>query len=283
MRKTQKYFLLATLFAVVAMIPGGLLMAQPVHYEVFLLAGQSNMDGRGQVKDLIGPLAPYANPQPNVMINYSGGGLKRPVTLSDGLQPLRPGFSCWPGKPNTLPSGTFGPEVSFGAAISQALPEKKILLIKCAEGGTTLLRDWNPNQREKLYDRFIQFVRSTQQMIAANGDSCEIRGMLWHQGEGDIGKPSGVYGAVLTEFINHVRADLGAPKLPFLIGQICYYERATRANIFADQWSVAKSIPFTAVVESKGLVTFDKGTHFDAASQIELGNRFAKEMLNNLR
>jgi hypothetical protein len=58
------------------------------HYDVFLLAGQSNMDGRGAKKDLTGDLAKWAAPRPEVLINFRAGGLHRPLTLSEGFRTL---------------------------------------------------------------------------------------------------------------------------------------------------------------------------------------------------
>jgi iduronate 2-sulfatase len=259
------------------LLTGLLNVARADHYDVFLLAGQSNMDGRGAVKDLQEDLAPYATTSSNVRIHFSAGGLRRPLTVSDGLQPLAPGFSGTPGnKPGALPTQTFGPELSFGPAIAKALPGRRILLVKFAEGGTSLGVDWNPGAKDKLYENFIRFVRTTQDMLKANGDTGAIRGMLWHQGEGDAGMAPGKYQAALTEFISRVRTDLELPELPFIIGQV--YDKPSRQSLIADQKATAQSVPFTGFAEADDLTTWDAGTHFDAKSQIELGKRFAREM-----
>ena len=113
------------------------------------------------------------------------------------------------------------------------------------------------------------------------GDTFVIRGMLWHQGESDAGQPAGAYKKNLEALIASVRSDLGLPKLPVLIGQV--NNNGKRDNIFADQKTVVSTVPDTYLVESTGLETWDHGTHFDAKSQIELGNRFAREMLKHLR
>ena len=254
--------------------------AKGVHYEVFLLAGQSNMDGRGKTADLTGELAKYAAPLPSVGITLSTGGLRRPLVLSKGVEPLQPGFTGTTGGATTLPSPQFGPELGFGHTLAAAWPGQHLLLIKCTEGGTNLNRDWSPNEKQKLYSRFIEFVRSSQAAIAAQGDTLEIRGLLWHQGESDAGQPVGAYKKSLTALINQVRADLALPKLPVLVGQV--YNNGKRDNIFADQKAVAEAVPLVWLVESSGLETFDKGTHFDAKSQIELGRRFAVEMRKHL-
>lgn len=263
---------------------GHLTLAQAAHYEVFLLAGQSNMDGRGKVTGLTGELEQYAKPRADILIHFSAGGLHRPHSVSDGFQPLQPGFSGGmpSGKaPCPLPAPTFGPEVTFGPAIADSMPGKHVLLVKFAEGGTNLSSDWNPNQKGKLYENFIKFVQETQKMLQAKGDTFEIRGMLWHQGESDAGQPAGQYQAALTELIARVRGDLGLQKLPFLIGQV--YDNSLRNNVIADEKAVAQAVPLTAFVDTTGLETFDKGTHFDAKSQIELGKRFAREMTHILQ
>ena len=264
-------------WAVVFIVSGAVHTAMSEHYEIFLLAGQSNMDGRGAVGALTGDLGIYAPANTNILIHFSAGGLKRKLTVSDGFQPLAPGFSGTPGNiPNALPTKTFGPEVSFGPAMAEALPGKHVLLVKFAEGGTSLGSDWNPNAKDKLYENFIRFVRKTQAMLNERGDTFAIRGMIWHQGESDAGMPAGQYQVALTELITRVRGDLGIKELPFVIGQV--YAVPNRERTIADQKATAKAVPYTGFAEADGLTTSDKGTHFDARSQIELGKRFAREM-----
>ena len=251
---------------------------QEPHCLIYLLAGQSNMDGRGNVKDLTGPLAKYAQPLPAVSICFAAGGLHRPYRENQGLEPLQPGCSGTPAKAGGKPpANTFGPELGFGHAMAEALPGRKILLIKVSEGGTNLSSDWNPDATGKLYAQFIKFVQATQQKITEAGGTSEIRGLLWMQGESDAGSSTEQYQTRLAGLIARTRADLKIKELPFLIGQV--YDNGKRNTVIAAQKAVAKAIPATAFVEADGLQTFDKGTHFDAASQIELGKRFAREML----
>jgi iduronate 2-sulfatase len=48
--------------------------------------------------------------------------------------------------------------------------------------------------------------------------------------------------------------------------------------VIAGEKAVAKAVPHTGFASVDGLTTGDKGTHFDARSQIDLGKRFASEM-----
>lgn len=257
--------------------PGGV---KP-EYDIFLLVGQSNMDGRGPVAGLRGDLAKFAQARPDVRIGYSIGGLHRPLRVSDGFEALRPGCSGTPKNAGgTPPTNTFGPEVSFGAAMADAFPGRKILLLKVAEGGTSLAADWDPQQPEKLYARFLRYVESAQAKIRDEGGTGQLRGMVWMQGESDSSLPAGKYRELLTAFIAKVRADLAAPALPFVIGQV--YDNGKRDQVIAGQKAVAKEVPATGFVPADDLKTFDSGTHYDAASQIKLGAACAKEMLRLL-
>jgi len=255
--------------------------ARAEHYEVFLLAGQSNMDGRGDKQHLVGELASYAKPQPDVLIAFAAGGLHRPLTLSQGFVPLEPGYSGTPGrKAGGLPTGTFGPEVSFGRTMANGLPGKHVALIKYAEGGTNLRTDWNPDKKGSLYVKFIDFTRQSLKGLKDRGDTCEIRGMIWHQGESDASLPPAQYQRMLTEFINRVRADLAIKDLPFVIGEV--FDNGKRDVVRAAQQTVATTVAGAHFASSQGLATFDAGTHFDAPSQIKLGQRFAEPLLKLL-
>jgi hypothetical protein len=256
--------------------------ARAEHYDVFIVSGQSNCDGRGSAAALTGPLAKWAESQKDVLIAYSCSTLRGPALGSDGFKPLQPGWSVAPGKnrPKALPSGTFGPEVSFGAAISKAMPGKHIALIKFTEGGTSLKKDWNPDIRGRLYDAGVAFVTKSLKELQDKGDTCEIRGMIWHQGESDAGLPAEEYQTLLTTFITRVRTDVGAADMPFGIGDL--YDDGKRDKVRAALKATAGAVPHAFFVSVDGLKTSDKGTHFDAAGQIELGERYAAGMMKVL-
>lgn len=239
------------------------------HYTIYLLAGQSNMDGRGKTADLKGRLARYAKPLDKVLIRYSSGGHKRKLRESDGLIPLQPGCNENPAQ--------FGPELSFGHAIAAARPQQNILLIKVSEGGTSLRNDWNPTKEKSLYHRLIHLTGETRDHLAEQKATCEIAGMIWHQGESDASHAD-QYAERLTTFITHLRTDLEAPQLPFVIGEICLDNPAYQ-DLIAAQKKVAESVPAVGLASSKKLTTHDKNVHFDFSSIIELGQRFAKELL----
>ncbi len=251
-------------------------------YDVFLIAGQSNCDGRGAASELTGPLAKYAQPRSDVIIAYSCSTLRGARLDSGGFKPLQPGWSVAPGKnrPKAVPSNTFGPELAFGHTLADSMKGKHIALIKFAEGGTSLKKDWNVDVRDRLYEAMIAFVNQSLKDLTDHGHGVQLRGMIWHQGESDAGLPAEEYQELLTAFITRVRADLKTPQLRFGIGEV--FDNGKRNAVRAAQKKVGATVAGAYFVPSTGLKTFDGGTHFDAASQIELGTRFATEMLKKL-
>ena len=248
------------------------------HYELFIVAGQSNCDGRGPAASLTGDLAKWAKPQDDVLITYSCSKLRGPVLTSDGFKPLRPGWSVAPGKnkPKELPSDTFGPELAFGRGMADKLKDKKVALIKFAEGGTSLAKDWNPDAKDRLYPAFLDFTRKSLKELKDKGHTHTLRGMIWHHGESDAALTAEEYQKMLTAFIARVRTDLETPALVFGIGEV--FDNGKRDTIRTAQKATAEKVKGASFVSADKLKTHDMGTHFDAASQLELGDRFAAGM-----
>ena len=244
---------------------------------VYIFAGQSNMDGRGKKSDLVGELARWAKPQADVRIAYSNSDQRGPYA-TDGLVPLEPGFSVPPGtKERKLPGDTFGPEVSFGRAIADACPGERIVLIKFSEGGTNLQNDWAPDKNKSLYPQFLAFVQKSLKSLSDAGETPQLAGVIWHQGESDAKLAEGEYQKLLTAFIARVRTDLASPDLPFVIGEV--YDNGKRDRVRAGQRATAAALSNVKFASAENLKTSDNGTHFDAASQIELGQRLARALI----
>ncbi len=117
------------------------------------------------------------------------------------------------------------------------------------------------------------FIAALDQARPALGGEVRLRAVVWHQGESDAELPAGAYHALLTAFIARVREDLGEAHLPFVVGEV--FDNGKRDAVRAAQRAVASEIPGVVFVPATGTVTWDKGTHFDAASQLEMGRRYA--------
>ena len=264
-------------------ILGGLLLAAFVlgsqsacvaeHYDIYLLAGQSNMDGRGKVSDLSDS---QQKPMEQAIIYY-----RNPPFTSDGWQPLKPGYSRPPKFKGELPSPTFGIEIGFAHAMVKAQPNTKLALIKGSKGGTNLRSDWKPGEKGDTesqgpqYRDFIKTIKLATADLTKRGDTYTIRGLLWHQGESDA-KKAKLYSSRLEKFIKRVREDVRVPALPVVVGEV--FDNGNRDKVRKAIQNVAKANSTVGLVTSEGTTTWDPGTHFDAASQLLMGTRYAKQM-----
>jgi hypothetical protein len=217
--------------------------ATPV--KVFVLAGQSNMEGQAVV-DLGGTdynggkgtlQAVLADPatgaawahlrakdgqwtvRDDVWARYTPEG-KQPRTGALGL-----GFTPY------LDAHHFGPELEIGQVLGNAI-DAPVLLVKTAWGGKSLYVDFRPpssgGTAGPYYRRMISDVQDAIAHVgddfpALKGRRTELAGLIWYQGWNDGCDPKRAvpeYEQNLVNLINDVRRDLGAPKLPVVVGEL---------------------------------------------------------------
>lgn len=249
--------------------------ANAAQYDLYLLAGQSNMDGRGRAADLS---AAQRRPSERTIIFY-----RNPPHASDGWQSLTPGFSIPPKHKGGVPSPTFGPEIGFAAAMETAQPDRRFALVKGSKGGTSLRRDWNPGVKGKpesqgpVYRNFIETVRLATDALVKDGHTFQLRGLLWHQGESDSKSGADAHYRRLVEFAARIREDLNARDLPIVVGEV--FDNGKRDAVRVALRRLSESDPACALVSSAGTTTWDPGTHFDAKSQLLMGRRYAEALL----
>ena len=254
------------------LLPLGLAGAE--EYDLYLLAGQSNMDGRGLTEDLT---EAQLSGLENAIIYYRNVSIE-----SEGWSPLQCGFSKPPKFKGGIPAPTFGPEIGFVQAISKAQPDRKIALIKGSKGGTNLRRDWVPGEKDNkesqgpCYANFLETIAMATQKLSDEGHTYRIRGLLWHQGEGDSKAATEVYQRRLLGFSDRIRQDLDIPDLPIVVGEL--FDNGKRDKTRAAIRLVGQSSPLYGLVTADDTTSHD-GTHFDAASQLLMGTRYAEQIL----
>ena len=254
---------------VIAMGLAGAILPASAATKVFLLAGQSNMDGVGRGAELVGPLAKYSGQQPGVKIWDHAS--RKWVTLSSSM------------------NGNigFGPEVSFGYKMHAAFPHDSIYLYKYALASTNLYFEWNPNGAGTsfpCYDTFKSGGLAAVQALKDAKRSPIIAGMLWMQGEGDASNPywAAAYQKNLIDFIAHVRRDFNTPDMPFVIARIIksYGTPENNALVRAAEVTVPTLVPHTTWVNTDDLqLSQAVPLHYGTQGQIDLGNRFAIKIL----
>ena len=197
--------------------------------KVFILAGQSNMQGHGRVEgdsdhnEGKGSLTYLAENDPKYesLRKGSGSWVERDdvsVWYLGRKGKLAPGFGAR--------DGLIGPEYGFGQVMGEALDEP-VLLIKTAWGGKSLAVDFRPPSSGgdvgPFYTEMVGHVKSVLENLKNEfprlGSDYEIAGFGWHQGWND-GCDMGMcqqYEENMKNFIRDVRKELGMETLPFVI------------------------------------------------------------------
>jgi hypothetical protein len=242
--------------------------AQALPIQVFLLGGQSNMDGRAPASGL--PTSPVnlQQPQPDVLFYHSDQGGRSSAT-ADRLILLQPGTAEF--GPGGRPA--FGPEITFGRKMADDFPDQIFALIKSANGGTSLASNWNPFWGGE-YTKFKETVANGIAELVDAGYTPEIAGMLWMQGEADarVAYNAYAYRKNLRSFIREIRIEYTDSALPFLIGEV--FTNAYGETISSAQAAVAAADANVGFITTRDL-SFQDNVHFDPNGQIELGRRFA--------
>lgn len=263
---------------------------QPV--KVFILAGQSNMEGQGfiaaeptrnggkgslefLVKDAV-TAKRFAH-----LIQESGQWRTRDdvwISYLDRSGPLTVGYGAR--------KELIGPELSFGWVMGDALAEP-VLLIKCAWGGKSLAVDFRPpssgtvpyslGEKQdaavaqdpsivgKYYRETVTLTKSSlakiKDLVPGSDGRYVIAGFGWHQGWNDRinDRFNAEYEENLANFIRDIRNDLEVPALPFVIaetGMTGPEEKHPRAlSLMKAQAAVAERSEFqgnVAFVSTKG-------------------------------
>ena len=199
--------------------------------KVFILAGQSNMQGQGALKTLDWLGKPPTH-----------GHLLEKLRNKDGSYTVREDvWIHYPRDTKTLKKGNLtagygasdekiGPEWTFGQVVGDHF-ENQVLLIKAAWGGRSLAVDFRPpssgGETGPTYTQMIEIVRDAlknlgQNFPAYDGKGYELAGFVWFQGWNDLidKKKVAEDEGNMVNFIKDLRRDLGAPKLPVVIGEI---------------------------------------------------------------
>lgn len=225
----------------------------PKSFDVFLLIGQSNMEGEAPVVE-----EDLNNIEGLWLLNTSGQ-----IVPATGLINIYSTIRF---------QGT--PKYGLGASFGKAIHNKsgnEIALVSNARGGTNIAQ-WKKGSGFEFYE---EALRRTKEALEIPG--AHLKGILWHQGEGDSGLPDlqTYYFSNLEEIINDFRTDLNVPDLPFVVGEIGYkYVNATRFNSFI--WTVSSVIDNTACASAQGCELQSDNTHFSRKGYDLLGERYAE-------
>ena len=240
--------------------------ARKQNLRLYLLIGQLNMAGRGFVE------AEDTVPNARVLrLNPAGQWevAKAPFHFDS-------------------PAAAVGPGLTFGRLMAAQDNRRTIGLIPCAVGGTGI-DAWAPGAYFEgtvthPYDDALARAR-----VALRTGT--LAGIIWHQGETDnTPEKSAEYEPKLKALVARLRADLRAPTVPFVAGQLPDFRldkagadgqphpNATTPRINQAVAALQQQVPNYAYITVEGTADIGDDTHFDAASARLLGRRYAATM-----
>jgi type 1 glutamine amidotransferase len=244
--------------------------------DLWVLAGQSNMEGVG---DLIDVTPPH---QRVMLLGMDGkwGTAEEPLHwLVDSPDPVHSGDPKTRGERSAHTHKTrqkgAGLGLPFGVAMVEATGVP-VGLVACAHGGTSMAQ-WNPALREQGGDSL--YGSMLRQVKLAGG---KVKGVLWYQGESDAlsgSEAARSYHRVFADFIAAVRSDFNQPELPFYFVQIGRFISGADPKgwntVQEAQRLVAERVPNTAVVSVVDL-ELDDAIHVGTQGLIRAGHRLAR-------
>lgn len=232
-------------------------------YDIVILAGQSNMAGRGT------PYGVTTDPSNPRILQYKS---KAPNanTIATASEPL---------DMHDSPSG-IGPGMQFARwyASRRLGKGRKVLLVPTAHGGTPLVSSavplsWRRGVAGNLYANMV--TQSQGALAAANAENAkyrnEIVAFLWCQGEtdGDNNVTAAAYQADFDAVLNGVRTDLGISDLPIVVQTMApqWLSSGNRQGINAVHRETPMRIARADVAVGASGLGMNDGNHYDAAQQ----------------
>lgn len=268
---------------------------------VILLGGQSNMEGNSWWRYLEGAddrFADYKNGFDGIKMSFCNHESEADKAPSFNAVKLGYGGARQPGY-NGDATTCFGPEIGMAKVLHDGGYDGKVVFIKFAVGATyfhsdSSNRNWQAKSG-KLYKAFIKYVGACLGELSKTYN-LSIDAMCWMQGESDTEQQAHVnsYKSNLNSFVKALREHYTEynPDFMFYDAYIKWPrdwqgDRPDQINDIKKE--LAEENLHYEVIDtlSAGLHTYDELTgspdlaHFDAASEIKLGEMFAQAYLND--
>jgi sialidase-1 len=259
-------------------LTAGLLIADAAHYKVFILTGQSNSLGttNGTETD-VSPGADAADPRMKFLwhnvadattsIGDSGGAFTT-------LQAQQGGYYAGS-------AAHWGPEIDFARSLVRG-GVSNIAVVKASRGGGGNT-NWSKAAGGHMYGHVVTTVTAATNALTAAGDTFEIAGLLYVQGESDTTDEADIAGTRFKDLVDNLRADLpNAASMHAVIGGIAA-AGTTRDTVRARHAAIADATPyidFFPNLDLQASVVAD-GLHFNKAAKLRIGRRFAQAFHSN--
>ncbi len=245
--------------------------------DVWILAGQSNMQGCGNRVD-----QPKAHPMIRGFFMRDEWAIaEEPLHhMPEAVDVFHNGYGTGSNRPTEKQLRKMAYEnkkgVGPGIFFAQEMYNKSKVpqgLIACAHGGTSMAQ-WSPDLADQggasLYGAMMRRFEKMGQPIA---------GILWYQGESDANEnAASLYTKNMKELVEATRKDMHSPKLPWMIVQIgCHIAAGGQYwnSIQEQQRLLPESIKNFEVAPAIDLA-LDDGIHISGKGHAILGKRLAR-------
>jgi hypothetical protein len=261
---------------IILLLAFSLMSAPAAHFKVFVLTGQSNSLGttNGTETDL-SPGIDAADARVKFFWHNvadastslgNSGGVFTTLQAQQG---------------NYYPGSTthWGPEIGFARSLTRA-GVGNIAIIKASRGGGGNT-NWSKSAGGHMYAHLLSTVQTATTTLTNNGDTFEIAGLLYLQGESDTTAEAAIAGTRIKDLVDNLRADLpNATNLHAIIGGIAAAGTA-RDTVRTNHASIAAStsyIDYFINLDLQSQVT--DGLHFNRAAKLRIGSRYAQAFFN---
>lgn len=250
------------------------------NFHIYIAYGQSNMAGAGPIQtgdqDTVGNFVMMSG----IDCSSRKGGTSIRLAKGQWALAVPPMFHCREG----LSVADY-----FGKTMAREMPGVTIGIIPVAVGGASIklfdkdqwrnyvnsseswLVNWakDYDSQGNDYAAIIGLAKKAQEMGV-------IKGFIFHQGETDGGM--GNWEAIVKKTYDDMRKDLGiSEELPFVAGEMVYdgacHGMSSRVNGLSGYFSKF------GVAKSQGTGMQSDRLHFDHDGYVEMGKRYAAEML----
>jgi hypothetical protein len=223
---------------------------------VYIMAGQSNMAGRGKIE----PIDTIPN---NRLLTLDKQGqlilAKEPLHY---YEPSRTGLDCG---------------VSFGTIILKKLPQNNYVLVLPTAVGGSSIQQWINDSTF----RDVKLLSNFKEKVELGKKYGTIKSLLWHQGENDATNEENInlYQKRLSILFSTFRKIVKNDTLPIIIGELgSYYnknEKWQRINNAIHTFT--KKDKFSEYITTQDFNHRGDGLHFDSNGQRKMGERFANK------
>lgn len=240
---------------------------------IFILAGQSNMAGRGGIKYLDptpeNPLGavwnhtipPDSQSSPHIL------RLNAKLAWEVATEPLHADI-------DTSKVCGVGPGMAFANEVLKRKPCLGVIgLVPCAKGGT-YMAEWS--RGTELYNRIIN---RTAAALQCGG---RLEALLWYQGENQADKGVGLatFATDVLSFFTSLREDLKAPNLPIIQVALSPDEKGD-FTLEIREIQLNLKFPFLTTVDANGSdMNIQDHVHLTTSSQVILGKKMAMAFLD---